>query len=141
MCAKNLNDDNDGPNDKECWVGEDSIEDVDLVINLSGANHIEDLHEHEQVEDDGQVAGWCQTLKRLVNWSLLRVLLHAHQHIELTLAPLVLQILVVSWICFLQFFLDIIESNYLSCGRSAVFATNFVDVFWMIIKKLFGNEA
>jgi hypothetical protein len=42
-----LNHNDDGPNNEECWVAEDTFEDVDLVINLSRADHVEDLHEHK----------------------------------------------------------------------------------------------
>jgi hypothetical protein len=48
-----LSEHNDDPNNHEHGVGEDSIEDVELVIDLSSAKHVEDLHQHEQVEHDG----------------------------------------------------------------------------------------
>jgi len=45
--AENLNDDDNSPDNEECWVAEDAFEDVDLVVDLSGADHVEDLHEHK----------------------------------------------------------------------------------------------
>ena len=51
LSAKNLDDDDNGPDNKESWVREDAFEDIDLISNLSGANHVENLHEHEEVED------------------------------------------------------------------------------------------
>jgi hypothetical protein len=35
LCAQNLDDYNDGPYDHESWVGEDTIKDVNLVVDLS----------------------------------------------------------------------------------------------------------
>lgn len=45
--AENLNNQNDDPNDDEGGVLENAVKYVELVIDLSGANHIENLHEDE----------------------------------------------------------------------------------------------
>lgn len=42
-----LNDNNDGPDNQESLVGEDVLENVDFIMNLSGADHVEDLTEDE----------------------------------------------------------------------------------------------
>ena len=47
----------DDPYKDEHKVGVNSFEDVKLVMNLSGANHVEDLEQHECVENEGQVTG------------------------------------------------------------------------------------
>lgn len=53
---KNLEDNNCNPDDGEVQVVADSIENIPFVIDLSAANHVEDLEEHEQVEDSGQMS-------------------------------------------------------------------------------------
>jgi len=90
LSAKDLDDDNDCPNDQEGWVGQDAIENVQLVIDLSGADHIEDLHEDEQVEDNSQMPRGRNTFECFVHRSLFRVLKHTHEHIELSVVPLIL---------------------------------------------------
>lgn len=47
LCAKNLEDQDHEPNYEESWICSDAIKNVDLIINLSGADHIENLHENE----------------------------------------------------------------------------------------------
>lgn len=73
-----LSNDNDSPYDHESWVREDSIEDVYLVINLSGANHVENLHEYEQIKYDGKMARWSCSFKHFVHWFLSLILDHTH---------------------------------------------------------------
>ena len=46
----NLSNDDDDPDAHEHWVGEDAREDIDLIMDLSGSEHVEDLEKHEQVE-------------------------------------------------------------------------------------------
>lgn len=60
-CAdKHLTTDNDEPNGDEDPVSEDTLEDPQLIIDLSGTDHVKDLHKHESGEDEGQVTGWTQ---------------------------------------------------------------------------------
>jgi len=56
LSTKNLDNDNNSPDDDESWIGKDSFKDIDLVSNLSGTDHVENLHENEQVENNGQVS-------------------------------------------------------------------------------------
>lgn len=53
--ANDLEDNDNGPDSQECWVSKDSFENVNLVIDLSSTNHVEDLHENKHVEYNGQV--------------------------------------------------------------------------------------
>lgn len=49
--------DYDGENDnQEHPVFEQTLEDVELVVEFSGVEEIEDLQHHEGVEDKGEVA-------------------------------------------------------------------------------------
>ncbi len=43
------------PDGVEHAVAEEALEDVLLVVDLSGSDHVCDLHEHEDCEDDGVV--------------------------------------------------------------------------------------
>ena len=56
LCAEYLHDQNDDPNDHEGWIREYAIKNVYLIVYFPGANHVEDLHEHEKVENNCQVA-------------------------------------------------------------------------------------
>lgn len=102
LAAADLRDHDYGPDDDEGGVGGDALEDVLLIVDLSGADHVEDLHEHEQIEDDGQVAGGAFRLEGRVHWLLLRILLHSVQHIVGSLAPLRRQLIVILRIGFRQ---------------------------------------
>lgn len=62
LAAADLSDDDGGPDDDEGGVSGDALEDVLLIVDLSGADHVEDLHEHEKVEDHSEVAGVAFTL-------------------------------------------------------------------------------
>jgi hypothetical protein len=50
LSEENLDDNNDGPDNNEGRISGDTSEDVNFVIDLSRADHVEHLHEHEQVE-------------------------------------------------------------------------------------------
>ena len=76
LCTEALNDDDDCPNDHESWVREDTLKDINLIIDFSGANHVENLHENEEIEDDGEVSGWGDSFECLVHWLLSSILLH-----------------------------------------------------------------
>lgn len=89
---KNLNDGNDNPDDAERWVTQNSFQDIEFVINLSRADHVKDLHEHEQVEDNGKMSGWGFLLEGLVHWLLLNVLNHTFKNVVVALFPLILEI-------------------------------------------------
>jgi len=79
LSAENLDDNNDGPDNNEGRISGDTSEDVNFVIDLSRADHVEHLHEHEQVEHNWQVTGWSDVFEWLVHWSLLGVLNHTLQ--------------------------------------------------------------
>lgn len=51
-----LTDEDDDPDRDKHGVGEETTANVDLVINFSGGNHVEDLHHNENVEENGKVA-------------------------------------------------------------------------------------
>jgi hypothetical protein len=60
--AGELNDDyleaeDDGPHSDEHEVVEEALEDVPFVVDLPGADHVHNLHEDEQVEEEGEVLG------------------------------------------------------------------------------------
>ena len=48
--------DND-PKNNEHGVFENAIEDIPLIMDLTAADHVKDLHEHERGEDERVVAG------------------------------------------------------------------------------------
>ena len=50
-----LSNDNDSPHSKEHEVLVHAFKDILLIMDLSGANHIPDLHEYEEVEDPSHV--------------------------------------------------------------------------------------
>lgn len=47
LSTENLDNKDNSPDNHEGWVSKDSTEDVNFVIDLSGADHVEDLHEDE----------------------------------------------------------------------------------------------
>jgi len=47
----------DEPNCEEHEVVEEAFEDVPLVVDLAGADHVHNLHEDKQVEEEGEVLG------------------------------------------------------------------------------------
>lgn len=53
---QDLEGDNEHPDGNEHEVFEDSLADINLVVNLSCADHVEDLHQHESCEDPGGVS-------------------------------------------------------------------------------------
>jgi len=69
-----LTDHNDHPHTHEHGIGEQSNADVNLVVDLSSSDHIKDLHEHKDVEDNGQVPGWCNILEVTILYSATEVL-------------------------------------------------------------------
>lgn len=48
---------NNEPNNNESIVSEDSVKHIELVMDLSRADHVPDLEEDEEVEDPGDVTG------------------------------------------------------------------------------------
>lgn len=72
-----LSENNDDPDNHEHSIGEDSIEDVELVIDLSSAKHVKDLHQHKQVENDCQVARWGVPFEVSVDGSTVETLHHS----------------------------------------------------------------
>jgi len=51
-----LTDNNYEPNTTEHWVSENSLENVEFIINLSGSEHVEYLQEDEYIEVDCQMS-------------------------------------------------------------------------------------
>lgn len=89
--ADNLEDDNNGPNYNECWIGENTFKNIHLVVNLSCTDHVEDLHEDKHVEDDSQMSGWRNFFERSVNWSLFCVLKNTKKNVEIAIGPFLLK--------------------------------------------------
>lgn len=56
MSQDDLSDDDDNENNEEHEVAAESLEDVDLVTDLAGREHVEDLHQHEHREDKSHVS-------------------------------------------------------------------------------------
>jgi hypothetical protein len=52
----NLSSNDDNPNSDEHRVSENSFEDVLFIIDLSSTEHVENLEEYKQVENDSQVS-------------------------------------------------------------------------------------
>lgn len=52
-----LEPEDEAPHDKEHPVAEESFEDVPLVMDLPRTDHVHDLHQCEQVEEEGKVLG------------------------------------------------------------------------------------
>ena len=49
--------DNNYPDDKEHRVVEEALAEVNLIMDLPGGNHVDDLEPDEEVEDEGHVSG------------------------------------------------------------------------------------
>lgn len=77
MNNENLTNNNDEPDSEEHAVGVDSLKEVEFVINLSGGEHVEDLEEHKEVEDNGHVSGWGVGFEETVDGVTIEVLDHA----------------------------------------------------------------
>jgi len=54
---KHLENNNKEPDEQEGQVGGDSGENVHFIVDLTAANHVPDLHDDEEVEYEGNVAG------------------------------------------------------------------------------------
>lgn len=52
----NLKDSNSKPNSNEVEVLTDVLEHIHLIIDLSAADHVEDLEPHKEVENSGQMS-------------------------------------------------------------------------------------
>ena len=57
MGDQNLTAHDNDPENNEHGVFEDAIEDVPLIMDLTAADHVKDLHEHKRGEDERVVAG------------------------------------------------------------------------------------
>lgn len=76
-----LSKDDNKPDGHEHSVGEDTVENIKLVIDLSSSKHVPNLHEHEQVEDNGQVSRWSIGLEMSVDVSTVKALNHARDDV------------------------------------------------------------
>jgi len=140
--TEHLEDNDNGPNNDESWVGVDSLEDVKFVIDFSGANHVENLHKHKQIEDDGQVTGWSEFLKSLIHFFLLLILDHTNDDIETTFSPLFLKGLKEIWILGRKCCFNLVKSEAFFSGSITVVTTDQSIVLgarWSAI--LFSNES
>jgi hypothetical protein len=50
LCNNCLSTADNNPNNAECQIIEDALENVDLIINLSAVDHVENLKNDENVE-------------------------------------------------------------------------------------------
>jgi len=60
-------------NNNEDEIGVNAFKDVELVVDLSGSEHVEDLHEHESSENEGQVTGWSDNFFHLTGVEFITV--------------------------------------------------------------------
>lgn len=96
--AANLEDHNDTPDNEESRIGTNAIEDVDLIVDFSRAYHVEDLHEHKQVEHNREVARRRVTDQGLIHRLPFFVLLHAQNDVELVIVPFLKKRLIEIWV-------------------------------------------
>jgi len=47
----------DKPKNYEGYIRLEAVKNIELVMNFSAANHIENLHQHKRVKDECKVAG------------------------------------------------------------------------------------
>lgn len=73
---ENLSSDNGKPNSDEHSVCVHSLHNVKFIIDLSSTEHVEDLEEHEQVENNGQMSGWSSSFEMSVKISTIKGLDH-----------------------------------------------------------------
>ena len=83
--SSELNDDeltnaDDEVHSQEHSICEDAIEDVDFIIDLPGSNHVEDLHQHKNVEENGQMSGGSNVLEGSIHKISSKVLLRSVEH-------------------------------------------------------------
>lgn len=124
--TEHLDDHNDTPYSNECEIGADSIEDIDLIMDLSGANHVEYLHEDEKIEHHSEMAGRSRTFECLVHVLSLSILLHAKNDIEISCIPLFFHRVIETWVDILsnELIFDKIKIKLLSCSRAAIVTTD-----------------
>jgi len=72
----------DYPHKDEHSIGEDSFENVELIVDLPGGEHVEDLQKDEYVKDEGEVAGGGLVLERFVDRFSLEALHHAVKNVN-----------------------------------------------------------
>ena len=120
---ENLTSTDGEPNSQEQWVLEDSFKDLDLVIDLSCAKHVEDLEEHKEIEDEGQVLRVSGQLEMSVHVFAVKAL---NSSIENE-----------SW-TFNQAFIDFFVSKVISLHVSNLLFSTFNWIFQPIISLLFS---
>lgn len=76
-----LTGDDDDPDESEEPVAEDAIQDVQLVLDLTRADHVADLEENENVEHSRQVSRVRCVLQWVVSWCSVECRGSAIQHI------------------------------------------------------------
>lgn len=69
-----LSKEDEEPDEDEGKVAGQSVENVDLVVDFSGTDHVPDLHEDEEVEDPGHVTGVAISFEvLLVEWLIVPI--------------------------------------------------------------------
>lgn len=74
---------NNEPNNNESIVSEDSVKHIELVMDLSRADHVPDLEEDEEVEDPGDVTGVLISIDEslgLPEWLSINLVLSSWSH-------------------------------------------------------------
>jgi hypothetical protein len=69
------------PDHNKVGVFKHSFEDVDLIIDLSGGKHVEDLEDNKNIENDSEMSRWSAVFERSVNVLSLESLHHTVHHI------------------------------------------------------------
>lgn len=137
----NLDYSDNSPDDDKGWVLQDSFEDIDFIIDLSGADHVEDLHEHEEIEYNGQMSCWSIDFEGFVHWSLLDILYHSFKKVVVSFGPFGLQVFKIIVILSFKFCFNHVELQNLF-GSTAF---SKIDSLTIIVSpcttKLFLDEA
>lgn len=61
----------DEPDNDEDLVGEHTFKDVNLILNLSSGNHVEDVQKDKYVKDNCEMSGWTVLFNQgTVKWLL-----------------------------------------------------------------------
>jgi len=76
------------PNTHEHWVGGHILEDVKLIVDLSGSNHVEDLKDNKHIEHNSEMSGWSIVGEEFVDFRSIEVSDHTvHNGFVIPLSP------------------------------------------------------
>jgi len=122
---KEVDHDNDYPDDQEGWIVEEALANVQLVMNLSGSNHVNDLKPDEQIEDECHMATGVSTDVNILTttiWIGVFVVCVANFHV-------------------FHFFIKFITIDFIQSTREykfAVIKANFLAIFAVVTENFVG---